>query len=61
MLQCLFAIMAVTFLAQLTFVLGLQFLGLLLSIAFVVCLGYSVLRNYLYLIQSGSLLALINQ
>ena len=61
MLQCLFAIMAVTFLAQLTFVLGPQFLGLLLSIAFVVCLGYSVLRNYLYLIQSGSLLALINQ
>ena len=61
MLQCLFAIMAVTFLAQLTFVLGPQFLGLLLSIAFVVCLGYSVLKNYLYLIQSGSLLALINQ
>ena len=30
MLQCLCAIMAVTFFAQLSFVLGLQFLGLLL-------------------------------
>jgi hypothetical protein len=61
MLQCIVASVAAIFLWQLSFVLGAQFLGLLLSVVLVVYLGYGVLRNYLYLIQSGSLLALIDQ
>jgi hypothetical protein len=61
MLQFIFAVVAAIFVWQLGFVLGSRFLGLFLSVLLFVCLGYGVLRNYLRLLRSGSLLALIDQ
>lgn len=61
MLQFFFAVVAAIFVWQLGFVLGSRFLGLFLSVSLLVYLGYGVLRNYLRLLRSGSLLALIDQ
>jgi len=59
-LQFIFAIAAAMFLWQFGFLLGTRFLGLLLSVSLLVSLAYGVLRNYLRLIRSGSLLTLID-
>ena len=52
---------AIGFLALMSFFLGTGLLGPFFLLLLLVYLGYGLLKNYLFLIKSGSLLALIGQ
>ncbi len=58
-LQFVCAAAATVFFFQIAFAVGSRFPGLRLSVALALYFGYGVVRNYLALVQSGSLLALI--
>jgi hypothetical protein len=58
-LQFVCAAVATVFFCQIAFAVGSRFPRLLLSLGAAVYFGYGIVRSYLALVQSGSLLALI--